>query len=77
MEAEGDLMSREQKEIEMERSWLENEMMERLARKKLIDPEGDPITYHRREVHMNEAIDEYADLLRMVGSTAIDNSPAV
>jgi len=73
-------MSREQKEIEMERSWLENEMMERLELKRKIDPEADPITYHRRERHMNEAIDEYGDLLRMIGSAslfAIDTSPEV
>ncbi len=73
-------MSREQKEIEMERAWLENEMMERLEQKRAIDPESDPITYHRRERHMNEAIDEYGDLLRMIGSASIlsiDISPEV
>ncbi len=57
--------------LQTEKHWLEAEMTLRLERKQKIDPIADPITYHRRERKLNEAIDHYSDLLSMIGEAAI------
>lgn len=63
-------MKPEHDPIEAERSWLEGEMTERLYRLRQVEGRNDPITEHRRERELNEAIDQYSDLLRMIGQAA-------
>ena len=60
-------MTDETKSVQMEQAWLEAEMLERVTALRAVDQADDPITYARRERSLNEAIDEYSDLLRMIG----------
>lgn len=50
---------------------LQAEMTERLYKLRQVEGKQDPITEFRRERDLNEAIDQYSDLLRMMGSAAI------
>lgn len=64
-------MSRERISLEEERCWLEAEMTERLYKLRAVEGKDDPITEFRRERDLNEVIDQYSDLLKMMGSAAI------
>lgn len=64
-------MRREVDPLEAERAWLEGEMTERLYRLRQVEGRDDPITEHRRERELNEAIDQYSDLLKMMGQAAV------
>lgn len=65
-------MSAEQRvSLEEEQSWLEAEMTERLGKLRAVQGREDPITEFRRERDLNETIDQYSDLLRMMGQAAI------
>lgn len=57
--------------LEAEKAWLEGEMTERLYRLRQVEGRNDPITEFRRERELNEAIDQYSDLLRMIGQAAV------
>lgn len=57
--------------LEAERSWLEAEMTERLYKLRQVEGKNDPITEFRRERDLNEVIDQYSDLMRMIGGAAI------
>lgn len=70
-------MSAERISLETEQCWLEAEMTERLHKLRAVEGRGDPITEFRRERDLNEVIDQYSDLLRLMGGTAIDNSTAL
>lgn len=64
-------MSAERIGIETEMAWLEAEMTERLYKLRQVEGKNDPITEFRRERDLNEAIDQYSDLMRMIGGAAI------
>ena len=64
-------MRREVDPLAAEKSWLEGEMTERLYRLRQVEGRDDPITEHRRERELNEAIDQYSDLLKMIGQAAV------
>jgi len=64
-------MRREADPLEAEKVWLEGEMTERLYRLRQVEGRDDPITEHRRERELNEAIDQYSDLLKMIGQAAV------
>lgn len=57
--------------LEAEKVWLEAEMTERLYRLRQVEGRDDPITEFRRERELNEAIDQYSDLLKMIGQAAV------
>lgn len=57
--------------LEEEQSWLEMEMTERLQKLRAVQGNDDPITEFRRERDLNEVIDQYSDLLKMMGSAAV------
>lgn len=57
--------------LEAEKAWLEGEMTERLYRLRQVEGHNDPITEHRRERELNEVIDQYSDLMKMIGQAAV------
>lgn len=62
---------RSQVTLEEEQCWLEAEMTERLYKLRAVQNNNDPITEFRRERDLNETIDQYSDLLRMMGQSAV------
>lgn len=64
-------MAAERIGLETEMAWLEAEMTERLYKLRQVEGKDDPITEFRRNRELNEAIDQYSDLLKMMGSAAI------
>lgn len=62
---------RSQVTLEEEQCWLEAEMTERLYKLRAVQNNNDPITVFRRERDLNETIDQYSDLLRMMGQSAV------